>query len=81
MSAYGTKVVAVLDTQSTFGITIKQLKENVETLQNAFSTLTSLAPGDLDTLQEIGSAITSFGVSPARARPFLRQSPWIGRVT
>ena len=59
MSAYGTKVVAVLDTQSAFGVTIKQLKENVETLQNAFSTLTSLAPGDLDTLQEIGTAITA----------------------
>jgi hypothetical protein len=59
MSQFGTKVVAVLDTQSAFGVTIKQLKENVDTLQNAFSTLTNLAPGDLDTLQEIGSAITS----------------------
>ena len=57
MSAYGTKVVAVLDTQSTFGVTIKQLKENVETLQSSFSTLTGLAPGTLDTLQEIATAI------------------------
>ena len=57
MSAYGTKVVAVLDTQSAFGVTIKQLKENVETLQSSFSTLTGLAPGTLDTLQEIGAAI------------------------
>ena len=29
MSAYGTKVVAVLDTQSTFGATIKQLSDAV----------------------------------------------------
>ena len=33
MSAYGTKVVAVLDTQSAFGTTIKQLRDNVQTLQ------------------------------------------------
>ena len=33
MSAYGTKVVAVLDTQSAFGTTIKQLRDNVSTLQ------------------------------------------------
>ena len=57
MSAYGTKVVAVLDTQSAFGVTIKTLKENVDTLQASFSTLTGLAPGTLDTLQEIGAAI------------------------
>ena len=29
MSAYGTKVVAVLDTQSTFGVTVKALREAV----------------------------------------------------
>ena len=57
MSAYGKKVVAIIDTQSTFGITIKQLKENVDTLQASFSTLTGLAPGTLDTLQEIAAAI------------------------
>ncbi len=57
MSAYGKKVVAIIDTQSTFGITIKQLKENVDTLQQSFSTLTGLAPGTLDTLQEIATAI------------------------
>ena len=33
MSAYGTKVVAVLDTQSAFGTTFKQLRDNVQTLQ------------------------------------------------
>ena len=33
MSAYGSKVVAVLDTQSAFGVTIKQLRDNVQTLQ------------------------------------------------
>ena len=57
MSQYGKKVVAIIDTQSTFGITIKQLKENVDTLQSSFSTLTGLAPGTLDTLQEIATAI------------------------
>ena len=57
MSTYGTKVVAVLDTQSAFGVTIKQLKENVDNLQASFSTLTGLAPGTLDTLQEIAAAI------------------------
>ena len=57
MSAYGKKVVAIIDTKSTFGVTIKQLKENVDTLQASFSTLTGLAPGTLDTLQEIATAI------------------------
>jgi len=59
MSQFGQKVVAVIDTQSAFGITIKQLKQNLETLQGNFSTLTGLAPGTLDTLQEIGAAIQS----------------------
>ena len=57
MSAYGTKVVAVLDTQSAFGVTIKQMRDNITSLQASFSTLTGLAPGTLDTLQEIASAI------------------------
>ena len=59
MSQFGQKVVAVIDTQSAFGVTIKQLKQNLETLQANFSTLTGLAPGTLDTLQEIGAAIQS----------------------
>ena len=59
MSQFGQKVVAVIDTQSAFGVTIKQLKQNLETLQDNFSTLTGLAPGTLDTLQEIGAAIQS----------------------
>ena len=57
MSAYGKKVVAIIDTQSQFGTTIRQLKQNVDTLQASFSTLTGLAPGTLDTLQEIAAAI------------------------
>ena len=32
MSAYGTKVVAVLDTQSAFGVTIKQMRDNINNL-------------------------------------------------
>ena len=31
MSAYGTKVIAVLDTQSAFGTTIKNMKNQIET--------------------------------------------------
>ena len=57
MSQFGQKVVAVIDTQSAFGVTIKNLKQTVDTLQSSFSTLTGLAPGTLDTLQEIGAAI------------------------
>ena len=57
MSQFGQKVVAVIDTQSAFGVTIRQLKQNLETLQDNFSTLTGLAPGTLDTLQEISAAI------------------------
>ena len=59
MSAFGTKVVAVLDTQSAFGVTIKSMRDNITSLQDSFNTLTGLAPGSLDTLQEIGSAIQS----------------------
>ena len=29
MSAYGTKVVAVLDTQSTFGVTVKAMRDAI----------------------------------------------------
>jgi len=58
MSAYGTKVVAVLDTQSTFGTTIKNLKETVDTLSTQMSTLLADAPETLDTLNEIAAAIS-----------------------
>ena len=33
MSAYGTKVVAVLDTQSAFGVTIKGMRDSINSLQ------------------------------------------------
>ena len=32
MSAFGTKVVAVLDTQSAFGTTIKSMRDSINTL-------------------------------------------------
>ena len=32
MSAYGTKVVAVLDTQSSFGVTIKSIRDSINSL-------------------------------------------------
>ena len=58
MSAYGTKVVAVLDTTSAFGVTIKTLKENVDALKTQMSTLLADAPETLDTLNEIAAAIS-----------------------
>jgi len=57
MAKFGSKVVAVLDTQSAFGVTIKQMRDNITALQANYSTLTGLAPGSLDTLQEIADAI------------------------
>ena len=42
MSAFGSKVVAVLDTQSAFGVTIKQLRDNVQTLQAGQVTVESV---------------------------------------
>jgi len=39
MSAFGTKVVAVLDTQSAFGVTIKQMRDNVTALQTEVNAL------------------------------------------
>ena len=51
-------MVAVIDTQSAFGVTIKQLKENVDTLTGQMSTLLADAPETLDTLNEIAAAIS-----------------------
>ena len=39
MSAYGTKVVAVLDTQSAFGVTIKNMRDNLLSLQTEVNAL------------------------------------------
>ena len=58
MSQFGSKVVAVIDTQSAFGVTIKTLKENVDTLTGQMSTLLADAPETLDTLNEIAAAIS-----------------------
>ena len=57
MSQFGQKVVAVIDTQSAFGVTVKALKQNVDTLTGQMSTLLADAPETLDTLNEIASAI------------------------
>jgi len=57
MSQFGQKVVAVIDTNSAFGTTIRQLKQDVTTLDTRFNTLTAGAPELLDTLQEIADAI------------------------
>ena len=58
MSQFGQKVVAVIDTQSAFGVTVKTLKENVDTLTGQMSTLLADAPETLDTLNEIAAAIS-----------------------
>ena len=58
MSQFGQKVVAVIDTNSAFGTTIRQLKQDVTTLDTRFNTLTAGAPELLDTLQEIADAIS-----------------------
>ena len=44
MSAFGSKVVAVLDTQSAFGVTINQLRDNVQTLQAGQVTVSVIQP-------------------------------------
>ena len=58
MSAYGTQVVAVLETQSTFGTTISNLVANVTAIQTQMNTLLADAPETLDTLNEIAAAIS-----------------------
>jgi len=57
MTAYGQKVVAIVDTTSQFGSTLRDLYQDVTTLKSSFSTLTGLAPGTLDTLAEIAAEI------------------------
>ena len=44
MSAYGTKVVAVLDTQSAFGVTIKSMRDSINTLQAGQVTAATTQP-------------------------------------
>jgi hypothetical protein len=58
MSLYGQKVIAVIDTQSEFGVTVRTLKDNVDTLTGQMSTLLADAPETLDTLNEIAAAIS-----------------------
>ena len=57
-SRYTPQVVALIDTASGFGATLKQLKDNVTTLQTQVSTLLADAPETLDTLNEIAAAIS-----------------------
>ena len=57
MATFGSKVVAVLDTTSAFGVTIKQLKESVDSHTAQLSTLLGDAPEALDTLNEIAAAL------------------------
>lgn len=58
MSQFGQKVVAVIDTTSAFGVTIKDLKDNQAALQNQVSVLLNDAPETLDTLNEIAGALS-----------------------
>ena len=57
-SRYTPQVVAIIDTASSFGATVKQLKDNVTALQTQMSTLLGDAPESLDTLNEIAAAIS-----------------------
>ena len=77
MSLYGSKVVAVIDTQSAFGVTIKQMKQNVDTLVGQMSTLLADTPETLDTLNEIAAAIgddPAFFTSMATANTTLQNN-------
>ena len=78
MSAYGTKVVAVLDTSSAFSVTIdiKQMRDNIITLQDNFATLTGLAPGSLDTLAEIATALQDLQTRTFTLESALIHSLW-----
>ena len=57
MSQFGQKVTAVIDTESAFGVTIKDLYANQQALTNQVSVLLNDAPETLDTLNEIAAAI------------------------
>ena len=57
MSAYGTKVVAVIEPRSEVGVKINSLFGDVQNLKNQMTTLLADAPETLDTLNEISAAI------------------------
>ena len=57
MTAYGQKVVAIVDTTSQFGSTLRALYQDVTTLKTSMNTLVADAPTTLDTLNEISAAI------------------------
>ena len=44
MAAYGTKVVAVRDTQSAFGVTFKDMRDNIQSLQAGQVTVSVTQP-------------------------------------
>jgi len=56
-TTYGKKVVAVLDTTSSFGVTIKQMRDDLITLSDQMSLLLADAPETLDSLNEIAAAL------------------------
>ena len=58
MSAFGTKVVAVLDTQSAFGVTIKTMRDQVQTLMSDVDLISgSSTPGFITRLDAVENAI------------------------
>jgi len=60
MSAFGTKVVAVLDTQSAFGVTIKQMRDNVTALQTEVNALSgNVNQSLLDRLSSLETNVAS----------------------
>ena len=58
MSAYGTKVVAIIEPQSDVGQKLSSLFTDVQSLKNQMTTLLADAPETLDTLNEIAAAIS-----------------------
>ena len=44
MSAFGTKVVAVLDTQSAFGVTIKSMRDQINTFSAGQVSVSTVQP-------------------------------------
>ncbi len=44
MSAYGTKVIAVLDTQSTFGVSFKNMRDQINTFSASQISVSVIEP-------------------------------------
>ena len=57
MSLYGKKVIAVLDTNSTFGVKFQKVIDDVDDVSSQMASLMLDAPAQLDTLKELADAL------------------------